>query len=103
MWLSASAFFVQYFRVYSPATYGQNTDKTGALIRKYCPELNGFSDKFIYTPWLAPIATQKAANCVIGVNYPKVRSFICRSSLNSVLIDSCVQRIIDDKVGKEHG
>ena len=72
MWLSASAFFVQYFRVYSPATYGQNTEKTGKLIRKYCPELKKYSDKFIYTPWLAPIAMQKSNGCVIGVDYPAV-------------------------------
>lgn len=73
MWLSCSAFFAQYFRVYSPATYGQNTEKTGKLIRKYCPELKGYSDKLIYTPWLATVAVQKAAGCVIGVDYPKVR------------------------------
>lgn len=81
MWLSASAFFSQYFRVYSPATYGQKSDKTGALIRKYCPELSKFPDKFIYEPWLAPLAVQKAAGCIIGVDYPA--------------------RMVDDKKAKE--
>ena len=33
MWLSASAFFHQYYRVYSPVAFGKKTDKTGAYIR----------------------------------------------------------------------
>lgn len=70
MWLSASAFFHQYYRVYSPATFGQKSDKTGALIRKYCPELAKFPDKFIYEPWTASAAIQKTAGCIIGVDYP---------------------------------
>ena len=27
--------------------------------------------KFIYEPWKAPIADQKKAGCIIGVDYPK--------------------------------
>ncbi len=34
MWLSASAFFNQYFRVYSPITFGKKYDKDGKFIRK---------------------------------------------------------------------
>ena len=33
MWLSASAFFHQYFRVYSPVAFGKKTDKNGDFIR----------------------------------------------------------------------
>lgn len=33
MWLSASAFFHQYFRVYSPIEFGKKTDKDGDYIR----------------------------------------------------------------------
>ena len=33
MWLSASAFFHQYFRVYSPIAFGKKTDKNGDFIR----------------------------------------------------------------------
>ncbi|KAK4056700.1 hypothetical protein OIO90_002252 [Microbotryomycetes sp. JL221] len=80
MWLSASAYFAQFFRVYSPATYGQKSDKHGALIRKYCPELDGFSDKHIYEPWKASEAEQKKAKCVLGKDYP--------------------ERIVDDKEAK---
>ncbi|KDE04854.1 hypothetical protein MVLG_04714 [Microbotryum lychnidis-dioicae p1A1 Lamole] len=80
MWLSASAFFSQYFRVYSPATYGQKSDKSGALIRKYCPELDGLSDKYIYEPWNASPAELKKAKVVLGTTYP--------------------ERMVDDKVAK---
>ena len=33
MWLSASAFFHQYFRVYSPIAFGKKTDKGGSYIK----------------------------------------------------------------------
>jgi hypothetical protein len=39
MWLSCSAFFHQYMRVYGLATFGQKYDKTGALIRQ-CESLS---------------------------------------------------------------
>jgi len=71
MWLSASAFFHQYFRVYSPIAFGKKTDSSGAYIRKYLPKLAKFPDKFIYEPWTAPLAIQKAAGCVIGTDYPR--------------------------------
>lgn len=34
-------------------------------MRKYVPELKHFSDKYIYEPWKAPIADQKAWGCVV--------------------------------------
>jgi len=71
MWLSASAFFHQYFRVYSPIAFGKKTDSSGAYIRKYLPKLAKFPDKFIYEPWTAPMATQRAAGCIIGTDYPR--------------------------------
>ena len=70
-WLSASCFFHQYFRVYSPVAFGKKTDKSGAYIRKYLPQLKDFPDKFIYEPWKAPRAVQERANCIIGEDYPE--------------------------------
>lgn len=32
-WLSASAFFHQFFRVYSPVAFGKKTDKNGDYIK----------------------------------------------------------------------
>lgn len=71
MWLSTSAFFHQYFRVYSPVAFGKKTDPEGKFIRKYLPQLKNFPTKFIYEPWTATIAIQRQANCLIGVDYPK--------------------------------
>jgi cryptochrome len=70
MWLSASCFFYQYFRVYSPIAFGKKTDKNGDYIRKWVPELKNYPAKFIYEPWLAPLAVQTAANCIVGRHYP---------------------------------
>ena len=71
MWLSASAFFHQYFRVYSPVAFGKKTDPHGNYIRKYLPQLKKFPVEYIYEPWTAPHSVQKAARCVIGEDYPK--------------------------------
>ncbi|CAE7232020.1 unnamed protein product [Rhizoctonia solani] len=70
MWLSCSAFFSQFLRVYGVATWPSRFDKTGALVRKYIPELQKFPDQYIYEPWLAPISVQKEAGCIIGKDYP---------------------------------
>merc|ERR1719189_235431 len=71
MWLSASAFFHQFFRVYSPVAFGKKTDKEGDYIRKYLPLLNKYPSKYIYEPWKAPLAVQKQAGCIIGTDYPR--------------------------------
>ena len=70
MWLSASSFFYQFFRVYSPIAFGQKTDKSGNYIRKYIPRLADFPDKYIYEPWKAPLAVQQKCGCIIGEDYP---------------------------------
>lgn len=71
MWLSASAFFHQYYRVYSPVAFGKKTDKSGDFIRKWLPVLKKFPDAYIYEPWKAPLSVQQAAGCVVGKDYPK--------------------------------
>jgi len=71
MWLSASAFFHQFFRVYSPVAFGKKTDKNGDYIRKYLPILKKFPSNYIYEPWKAPLSVQKAAGCIIGTDYPR--------------------------------
>lgn len=66
-WLSCTAFFAQYFRCYSPVSFGQKWDKQGALIRKWVPELKNMDAKYIYEPWKAPIQDQKKAGVrVVG-------------------------------------
>ncbi|XP_069132654.1 cryptochrome-1-like [Argopecten irradians] len=71
MWLSASSFFYQYFRVYSPIAFGKKTDKDGNYIRKYIPVLKNMPTQYIYEPWTAPVKVQEKAGCVIGKDYPR--------------------------------
>jgi cryptochrome len=70
MWLSASCYFYQYFRCYSPVAFGKKTDKNGDYIRKWLPQLRKYPKKYIYEPWTAPLAVQKEAGCIIGTDYP---------------------------------
>ncbi|XP_031609360.1 cryptochrome-2 [Oreochromis aureus] len=71
MWLSCSAFFQQFFHCYCPVGFGRRTDPTGDYIRHYIPILKDYPNRYIYEPWNAPESLQKAANCVVGVDYPK--------------------------------
>uniref|UniRef100_A0A7N6FHA9 Photolyase/cryptochrome alpha/beta domain-containing protein n=1 Tax=Anabas testudineus TaxID=64144 RepID=A0A7N6FHA9_ANATE len=71
MWLSCSAFFQQFFHCYCPVGFGRRTDPSGDYIRRYIPILKDYPNRYIYEPWNAPDSVQKAANCVVGVDYPK--------------------------------
>ncbi|XP_034541297.1 cryptochrome-2 [Notolabrus celidotus] len=71
MWLSCSAFFQQFFHCYCPVGFGRRTDPSGDYIRRYIPILKDYPNRYIYEPWNAPESIQKAANCVVGVDYPK--------------------------------
>lgn len=70
LWLSASAFFHQYWRVYSPVSFAVKYDKEGAYVRKWVPALARMPAKYIYCPWDAPPSVQAAAGCIIGKDYP---------------------------------
>ncbi|KAM9217217.1 cryptochrome-1-like [Leptosomus discolor] len=70
MWLSASAFFHQYTRIFCPVRFGKRTDPEGQYIRKYLPILKNFPSKYIYEPWTASEEEQKQAGCIIGQDYP---------------------------------
>uniref|UniRef100_A0A4W5L796 Cryptochrome circadian regulator 3b n=1 Tax=Hucho hucho TaxID=62062 RepID=A0A4W5L796_9TELE len=72
-WLchSCSSFFQQFFHCYCPVGFGQKIDPEGDFIRRYLPVLKDMPDKYIYDPWSAPIEVQRAARCVVGVDYPK--------------------------------
>uniref|UniRef100_A0A4W5LXZ0 Cryptochrome circadian regulator 2 n=1 Tax=Hucho hucho TaxID=62062 RepID=A0A4W5LXZ0_9TELE len=71
MWLSCSAFFQQFFHCYCPVGFGKRTDPSGDYIRRYIPKLKDYPNRYIYEPWRAPESVQKAANCIVGVDYPK--------------------------------
>ncbi|XP_029952200.1 cryptochrome circadian regulator 5 [Salarias fasciatus] len=70
-WLSASTFFHQFYRVYSPVAFGKKTDKRGDYIKKYLPVLKKFPEQYIYEPWKAPLSVQRAAGCIVGQDYPR--------------------------------
>ncbi|XP_017540798.1 cryptochrome circadian regulator 4 [Pygocentrus nattereri] len=70
LWLSASAFFHQYNRIFCPVRFGRRTDPEGRYIRKYVPVLKNFPSRFIYEPWSAPEEVQLQAGCIIGEDYP---------------------------------
>ncbi|RBR14989.1 uncharacterized protein FIESC28_07491 [Fusarium coffeatum] len=97
-WLSCTAFFSQYFRCYSPVSFGQKWDKNGDFIRRYVPELKSMDAKYIYEPWKAPLPDQKKAGVRVkgdGLNnveegtYPKPmfdfakRRDVCISSMKT--------------------
>ena len=65
MWLSCTAFFSQFGRIYSPIAFGKKWDPEGHFVRKYVPELKHFDKKYIYEPHKAPIADQKRWGCQI--------------------------------------
>jgi cryptochrome len=63
--LSCTAYFSQFYRCYSPISFGKKWDPEGAFVRHYVPELAEFDKKYIYEPWKAPIADQKVWGCQI--------------------------------------
>uniref|UniRef100_A0A4W4G9Q0 Photolyase/cryptochrome alpha/beta domain-containing protein n=1 Tax=Electrophorus electricus TaxID=8005 RepID=A0A4W4G9Q0_ELEEL len=71
MWLSCSSFFQQFFHCYCPVGFGRRIDPNGDYIRRYVPQLKDYPDRYVYEPWNAPEAVQRASGCVVGVDYPK--------------------------------
>ncbi|MES2616125.1 MAG: deoxyribodipyrimidine photo-lyase [Bdellovibrionota bacterium] len=59
-----------YFRVFNPETQSKNFDPQGSFIKKHCPELSFFSEKYIHAPHTASEKEQNKAKCIIGINYP---------------------------------
>uniref|UniRef100_A0A4W5M007 Cryptochrome circadian regulator 2 n=1 Tax=Hucho hucho TaxID=62062 RepID=A0A4W5M007_9TELE len=60
-----------FFHCYCPVGFGKRTDPSGDYIRRYIPKLKDYPNRYIYEPWRAPESVQKAANCIVGVDYPK--------------------------------
>ncbi|KAL8397236.1 hypothetical protein RB594_004087 [Gaeumannomyces avenae] len=64
-WLSCTAFFSQYFRCYSPVSFGRKWDPEGTFVRRWVPELAALDKKYIYEPWKAPEAELRRAGVVL--------------------------------------
>ena len=70
MWLSASAFFYQYFRVYGPRELREEDGQGRGIHPKVRPCITEHAPKYIYEPWNAPMAVQENAGCIVGKDYP---------------------------------
>ena len=89
MWVSSSAFEKSLNASFclDPTVYGWRVDPHGKYVKKYLPELADMPVEYIYAPWRAPkevsmnktdtkqesqlcFQVQKAANCIIGTDYP---------------------------------
>uniref|UniRef100_A0A182Q6J1 Photolyase/cryptochrome alpha/beta domain-containing protein n=1 Tax=Anopheles farauti TaxID=69004 RepID=A0A182Q6J1_9DIPT len=101
MWLSASAFFHQFFRVYSPVAFGKKTDPDGKFIRKYVPELARYPAGIIYEPWKANLDTQKKLGCIIGKDYPK--RIVVHEEISKINIQRMSAAYKRNKAVKEEG
>jgi cryptochrome len=83
-WLSCTAHFYQYFRCYSPISFGKKTDPNGDYIRKWLPLFKNMPAKYIYEPWEAPMDIQLQCGVVVGNTYPYPivdHKSICKSNM----------------------
>lgn len=70
-WVAGSgADAAPYFRVFNPITQGEKFDPDGDYVRRFVPELGKLPVKYIHRPWEAPDEMLKAANIVLGRDYP---------------------------------
>ena len=59
-----------YFRIFNPILQGQKFDPEGEYVKKYVPELQNVTNKFIHNPWDMPEENQISCGCRIGKEYP---------------------------------
>jgi len=75
LWLAGVApWSAPYFRIYDPCPGPKtslNAVHSADFIRHFVPELKGMPDRFLLTPWKAPDDVQKAAQCILGKDYPR--------------------------------
>jgi deoxyribodipyrimidine photo-lyase len=59
-----------YFRVFNPVLQGRRFDPHGDYIRRWVRELSRVPSESVHEPWRMPAGAQRAAQCVIGRDYP---------------------------------
>ena len=59
-----------YFRIFNPVLQGEKFDPDGTYVKRWIPELEGLSAKFVHRPWEAPPDTLVAAGVTLGGTYP---------------------------------
>ena len=58
-------------RVYNPIKQAREQDPNGSFIREWVPELRGVPLAHLHEPSRMPRVAQRAAGCVVGVDYPR--------------------------------
>ncbi len=70
-WVAGSgADAAPYFRIFNPVTQSQKFDPDGVYIKKYIPELKNLPNKYLFSPWTAPIEILSAFGVTLGEDYP---------------------------------
>jgi deoxyribodipyrimidine photo-lyase len=59
-----------YFRVFNPSLQGTRFDGDGKYVREWVPELAALPDRYIHSPWKAPVDVLAKAQVKIGRDYP---------------------------------
>ena len=59
-----------YFRIFNPYAQAAKFDPDGTYVRRWLPELGLVPDAYLQRPHEMPPDVQRAAGCVIGVDYP---------------------------------
>ena len=59
-----------YFRIFNCVTQGEKFDPDGDYIRHYIPELKNLNNKYLYSPWTAPLDVLSQAGIELGKDYP---------------------------------
>ncbi|RDE19514.1 deoxyribodipyrimidine photo-lyase [Motiliproteus coralliicola] len=71
-WVAGSgADAAPYFRIFNPVTQGEKFDPKGGYVRRFCPELAALPDKYLHSPWQAPVSVLKKSGVQLGTNYPR--------------------------------
>ena len=61
-----------YFRIFNPVRQGQKFDPDGNYVRQYLPEIASLPNKYLFSPWAAPVLILKEANIELGSTYPNL-------------------------------
>ncbi len=60
-----------YFRVFNPVTQGEKFDRDGAYVRRWVPELDRLSPRWIHHPWDATEPELRRSQVRVGDSYPQ--------------------------------
>jgi deoxyribodipyrimidine photo-lyase len=59
-----------YFRIFNPVSQSERFDPQGRFIKRYLPELEPLSERYVHAPWTLPPLEQQALGFTPGRDYP---------------------------------